>query len=145
MGPGYCGDYWVGQVVDCPFDTPVLTLGIPILTTLAGSPACKVFQANSSTSTAGGVTLSLDLGYTGQHHVRISTGSDTTFYVPGKDYRVVLTAGTLGGSGLAGTVVGSFSIQNRSTNTAGAPSDYSTCRFQMPPRAQMWTIGNLNG
>ncbi len=88
------------------------TDGTPI--TLAGTPAVKVYKANStSTETATGVTLTVDFdSVTGLHNVLIDLSADA-FYAVGNDYSVVITAGTVNSVSVVGTVLAHFSIENR--------------------------------
>jgi hypothetical protein len=86
--------------------------GTPI--TLAGTPAVKVYKANStSTETATGVTLTVDFdSVTGLHNVLIDLSADV-FYAVGNDYSVVITTGTVDSVSVVGTVLAHFSIENR--------------------------------
>lgn len=108
----YRGDYRAGDTIDFKFAT-VSTAAVP--TTLAGGGALSVYKSNSATESTAGVTLSIDFdGRTGMHHVRITTGTDGTFYADANDFDVVITTGTVGGVSVVGLIVGSFSIANRS-------------------------------
>ena len=109
----YIGNLIEDQTIDFAFSTHSAA-GAPI--TLAGSPVVKVYKANSTTTeTTAGVTLSVDFdGVTGMHHVRIDTSADA-FYQVGNDYSAVLVSGTVDGVSVAGTVLATFSIENRST------------------------------
>ena len=119
----YLGNLTEDQTLDCSFSTHSAA-GVPI--TLAGTPVVKVYKGNSTTETATGVTLSVDFdGVTGLHHVRVDTSADA-FYQPGNDYSIVLTAGTVDGVSVAGTVLATFSIENRSTGLAAALSQSPT-------------------
>lgn len=91
------------------FNTVGITMA-PI--TLAGTPALSVYKDSTTESTAG-VTLTVDYdSRTGTHHVLIDTSADA-FYEVGKSYTVVITTGTVSGVSVVGSVVGSFSIENR--------------------------------
>lgn len=84
-------------------------------TTLAGTPAVRVYKSNGLAETALGITLTVDFdGRTGLNNVKVDLSSDA-FYAPGEDYSIVITAGTVGGNSVVGEVIGNFSIDNRST------------------------------
>lgn len=88
--------------------------GTPI--TLAGTPAVSVYKANGTTQSTAGITLTLDFdAVTGLHNVLIDLSADA-FYAVANDYAVVITAGTVDGVSVVGTVLAHFSIQNRSTS-----------------------------
>jgi len=85
--------------------------GTPI--TLAGSPVVSVYKANGTTQSTAGITLSVDFdSVTGLNNVLIDLSADA-FYAVGNDYSVVITAGTVNGVSVVGTVVAHFSIENR--------------------------------
>jgi len=116
----YLGDILSQQTIYFHFLTEVA--GTP--TTLAGSPAIKIYKDDStSTETATGVTLVTDFdSVTGLNSVKIVTTD--AFYTTGHDYSVIITAGTIGAIPAAGYVVGYFSIENRNGNILsrlGAP------------------------
>jgi len=84
--------------------------GTPI--TLAGTPALSVYKDDNDTQTTTGVTLSVDDdGVTGMHTVKIDTSD--AFYAVGSDYSVVITTGTVDSVSVVGTVLATFSIENR--------------------------------
>lgn len=81
--------------------------------TLAGTPAVSVYKGNSTTQLAEAAALTVDLdSLTGTHAVTLDLSSDA-FYATGENYTVVITTGTVDGDSVVGTVVGSFSIENR--------------------------------
>jgi hypothetical protein len=98
------------SILDFDFNTHT-ALGKPI--TLAGTPVIKVYKGKATeTETTKGVTLTIDHdGIIGKHHVRIVTSDG--FYTIANDYSVVLTAGTVDGQSVAGTVLAHFSVLNR--------------------------------
>lgn len=104
----YVGDFAPGDTIDLKFCT-VTTTGAP--TALAGTPAISVYKDNSATQSTSGVTLSADFDtVTGLNNVRITTGSDASFYSSGSNFQVVITTGTVGGTSVVGYVVGQFSL-----------------------------------
>lgn len=83
--------------------------GLP--TTLAGTPAVKVYIQGSTTEVATGVTLSVDYdSVTGLNDVTIDLSASAS-YVVGKDYDVVITAGTVDSVSVIGEVVAHFRIE----------------------------------
>lgn len=112
MSTGYQGDIIAGAVIRWKFNT---TSGSPaVLTSLLGSPVVAVFKGDSTSEefTGAGITVDFD-SLTGLNHVKIDTSADGAFYAAGNDFQVILTAGTVGGTSVANTVIGEFSIQNR--------------------------------
>ena len=111
---GYRGDFALNSIVRFSFNTRD-TSGNPI--TLAGSPALAVYVGGLTSVCNVLPTISVDYNsVTGRHVVTVDTSvatSPTGFYAVGKDYEVVLTAGTVAGVSVVSTVVGSFSINNR--------------------------------
>lgn len=106
------GDIDPGDIIDFKFVTTDAD-GLP--TTLAGTPSLTVYKDNSATQSAVGVTLTVDFdSVTGQHHVRIDTAADATFYGAGSNFQVQIAAGTVDGVSVVGYSVREFSIQKRS-------------------------------
>ena len=89
--------------------------GTPIA--LSGSPAISVYKANGTTQSTAGITLSVDFdSVTGLNNVLIDLSADA-FYAVANDYQVVITAGTVDGISVVGTVIAEFSIENRFAET----------------------------
>lgn len=108
----YIGDFTIGATLDFKFST-VGTTGAP--TTLAGTPVISAYVGNSTTQLTAGITLTVDFdGVTGLHNVRV-VASVGNGYAAATDVDLVITTGTVGGTSVVGYVVGSFSIDNRST------------------------------
>ncbi len=106
----HLGNLTEDQIIDFAFSTHKAD-GTP--ETLSGAPAVAVYKANSTTQSTDGVTLTVDFdGVTGLNHVRIDTSAHE-FYAVANDYSVVITAGTVDGVSVAGTVLATFSIENR--------------------------------
>ena len=94
------------------FLTLNLTTGVP--TQLANTPVISVYKASNTTQSTAGITLNVDYdSLTGLNHVLIDLSSDA-FYAVGNDYFVVITAGEVNSVSVIGTVVATFSIENRS-------------------------------
>lgn len=107
----FLGNLTEDQVIDFHFSTHAAD-GTP--TTLAGTPVVSVYKANATnTETTTGVTLDVDFdSVTGLNHVRIDTSADA-FYAVANDYSVVITTGTVDSVSVVGTVLATFSIENR--------------------------------
>lgn len=106
------GDIAVGKIVNRVFTTnnPV---GVPV--SMAGSPAFAVYKNNTTSSSTSGLTFTADLdARVGMNVVKIDTSADGTFYSSGADFALVITAGTISGQNVTGTIIASFSIENRS-------------------------------
>lgn len=118
-GAGELGDFFggasAGQTLNFKFNTwevTAATTAAPI--TLAGSPVVSVYKTNSLTQSTAGITLSVDFdGVVGLHNVNIDLTADTAFYASNSDFQAVLTAGTVDGDSVVGSVIASFSINHR--------------------------------
>ena len=119
----YLGDIALGETVDFKFST-VGTTGAP--TTLAGTPVVSAYVGNSTTQITAGITLSVDFdGVTGLHNVRV-VASGANGYAAQTNVDLVITTGTVGGTSVVGYVVGSFSIENRSTQLLATAAALAT-------------------
>ena len=111
----YLGDIAEDQITYFRFSTHKAD-GTPI--TLAGTPAISVYKNDDDTQSTAGVTLSVDDdSVTGMHTVKLDTSADA-FYAAGADYSVVITTGTVDSVSVVGTVLATFSIENRAAYTA---------------------------
>jgi len=121
MPSPYLGDITLGDTLDLKFST-VGTTGAP--TTLAGTPAISAYVGlDVGARITAGITLSVDFdGVTGLHNVRV-VASGANGYAAQTNVDLVITAGTVGGTSVVGYVVGSFSIENRSTQAIKAQTD----------------------
>ena len=116
----YLGDITLGDTIDFKFST-VGTTGAP--TTLAGTPVVSAYVGNSTTQITAGITLTVDFdAVTGLHSVRV-VASGANGYAAQTNVDLVITTGTVGGTSVVGYVVGSFSIENRSTQAIEAKTD----------------------
>lgn len=96
----------LGETVNYKFTTSVN--GVP--TQLAGSPAVACYVGSSTTERTTGVTLTVDFdARTGLNNVAIVATSGNG-YAAGERITLVLTAGTVGGYSVVGTVVGAFCV-----------------------------------
>lgn len=119
------GNFKVGDTITYRFNTRKAD-GSPI--TFAGTPVISIYK-DSVTETTDGVVLTVDYdSRTGFHQVTIDTSINSTFYVSGKDYDIVVTSGTVNSISVVGTKLSTFSLENRFLNRAltevgqGAPS-----------------------
>lgn len=116
----YLGDFVAGDTLEFSFNTRT-SAGAPI--TLAGGALAVYKDAGTTALTLSPApVLDTDVGpVTGLHHVTLAlTDADL---VAGSDYSIVLSAGTVDGTSVAGTVLAQFSIANRVTlSTAEAAS-----------------------
>lgn len=111
----YHGDILEDEILCFEFNTRDTDFA-PI--TLAGTPSLAVYKDDGTTQSTAGLTLSVDHdSITGKHMVKVDTSADA-FYVTGADYSVVIAAGTVDTISVVGSVVGSFSIENRNTKAA---------------------------
>ena len=108
----YRGDINLDSTIDIKFCT-VTTTGAP--TQLAGTPVISAYPDNSITQLTAGITLTVDFDtVTGLNNVRVvATGANG--YATATNYDLVITTGTVGGTSVVGYVVGSFSIEKRSS------------------------------
>lgn len=108
----WIGNFATGVTLNTKFTT-VDTTGLP--TVLSGA-TISVYKSNSTTQSTAGVTFTGGFdSVTGLNNVNIDLSADGTFYAAGGDFQIVITAGTVGGTSVAGYVVAEFSIQNRYT------------------------------
>jgi hypothetical protein len=121
FGANYIGDYQPGDTVDCNFGTVNPSTGASF--TLAGTPAISVYKDNGTTESTTGVTLTADFdARTGFNHIRVTTGSDGTFYSAGSFFEAVITTGTVNSISVVGQPVCAFSLAKTSAlrpTTAG--------------------------
>jgi len=106
----YLGNLTEDQTIYFRFSTHEAD-GTPI--TLAGSAVVSVYKDDDDTQSVAGVVLSVDDdSVTGMHTVKIDTSADA-FYAVGHDYSAVITTGTVDSVSVVGTVLATFSIENR--------------------------------
>lgn len=126
----YLGDLKNDQVVEFLFHTNDLG-SAPA--TLSGSPSLAVYKTGSTTQSTAGLTLTVDYdSVTGLNHVQVDTSADA-FYEAGKDYSLVLAAGTVDGVSVVGKVLATFSIENR--NNAANVTQWNGSAVAMPATA----------
>jgi len=106
----YAGDILLGNTINFKFTTKNASLAP---TTLAGSPVISAYVGNSTTQITAGITLTVDFdSVTGFNHVAVVASGGNGFATQ-TDISLVVTTGTVDGVSYVGTVIGSFSIENR--------------------------------
>lgn len=106
----YLGDILEDGLISDKFTSRDGT-GLP--TAMLGTPSLEVYKIGNATPSTAGITFVADYSaVTGLNNWSIDTSADA-FYELGKDYEVVVAAGTVDGVSVIGEVVGSFSIENR--------------------------------
>jgi len=107
----YCGDFSLLQPVQIFFNTRNFTTGVP--TSLLGSPSVALYVSNDPNEITTNTNLFVDFdGKVGLNRVGIALNAAVGF-IPAT-YHVVLLTGTVGGISVAGTIIGSFSMEQRS-------------------------------
>lgn len=116
----YLGDFPADTVqVDFSFNTRTAA-GAPVA--LDGG-ALAVYKDDATTELVLLAVCDLVAVATGQYNVTVHVTQESSPFVAGSDYKVVLSAGTVDGTSVAGTVLAQFSIANRVTlSTAEAAS-----------------------
>jgi len=106
----YVGDYAVGDTVRIKFNA---TDAAGVLTAIT-TPTVKCYKDDDGTESTAGITLTEGFdSRTGLYSAIIDTTADGTFYSKGSAFELVLTAGSVGLVSVVGTVVGHFSLANR--------------------------------
>lgn len=123
----YLGDFEPGATIYGKFNSYQPSTGA--IFALAGSPAIAVYKDDGTTESTAGATITASFdARTGLNHVSIDTSADGTFYSDGAQFDVVLTAGTIDGVSVVGSVVASFSLRKCAAlkpTTAGRTLDVS--------------------
>lgn len=127
MSNKYIGDITEDEILYHKFSSKNLS---QVPTTLAGTPVVKVYKDDATgTESTAGITLTVDFdSVTGMNNLKIDTSSDA-FYATGADYHAVITTGTVDSISVVGTVVCTFSIENRymrGTDSAATASALTT-------------------
>ena len=100
-----------GDTLRWIFSTTSAASGAPA--TLSGSPVISVYKDANTTQVTTGVTLTVDYdGVTGLNLLEIATSD--AFYSRGSDFAAIITAGTVDGISVVGSVVALFSVEKYS-------------------------------
>ena len=79
-----------------------------------------VYKDDATTALALIADCDLRAVATGQYNVTVYITQESSPFVAGSDYKVVLSAGTVDGTSVAGTVLAQFSIENRYTGSSAS-------------------------
>ena len=119
----YLGNYATGATIDFLWSS---NDGSGASITRGTNGTISVYKGNGTTQSTAGVTDDEDFdSLTGIHHVRITTGSDGSFYAGGNDFAVVLSGATIDGKAV-NAVLAHFSLQNRYPAVADVQSGLAT-------------------
>ena len=119
----YLGNYAAGATIDFLWSS---NDGSGASITRGTNGTISVYKGNGTTQSTAGVTDDEDFdSLTGIHHVRITTGSDGSFYAGGNDFAVVLSGATIDGKAV-NAVLAHFSLQNRYPAVADVQSGLAT-------------------
>ena len=114
----YLGDFAADTAqVDFSFNTRKAD-GTPVA--LVGG-VVAVYKDDATTALVLSADCDIAAVATGQYNVTVYVTQPDSPFVAGSDYKVVLSAGTVDGTSVAGTVLAQFSIENRVV-TAAAPA-----------------------
>ena len=114
----FVGDFKAGTSFNKKFTT-VDSTGAPV--SFTGSPTVVAYKNNDTTESSSGITLTTNFdSRTGLHNIQVDLSQNTSFYISGSDFDLVMTAGTAGGVGVVGYIPASFSVEHRSTTLASA-------------------------
>ena len=140
----YIGDYAEDfATLNFKFTSRQFSTGAPF--TLAGTPSLAVYVVGSTTESTAGIALTVDYdAKTGLNDVVIDLSADA-FYAVGKDYEVVIAAGTVDSVSVVGEVLAVFSIENRTTfPKADMPTNFAAMGISVGGVAQADVVA-LNG
>lgn len=113
----YLGDFAADTAqVDFSFNTRTAA-GAPVA--LVGG-LLAVYKDDGTTALVLSAECDLVAVATGQYNVTVYVTQDGSPFVAGSDYKVVLSAGTVDGTSVAGTVLAQFSIENRYTGSSAS-------------------------
>ena len=79
-----------------------------------------VYKDDATTALVLSADCDLAAVATGQYNVTVYVTQEGSPFVAGSDYKVVLSAGTVDGTSVAGTVLAQFSIENRYTGSSAS-------------------------
>jgi hypothetical protein len=112
MSDKYIGDFKKGQVIRVKFNTFSQAI-VPATPSI--NPTVAIYKDSATEFTTGVTQPTVDYdGKAGFHELVIDT-SDAV-YEGGKDYDIVITAGTVDGKDLTRTILRTFSLENRNVD-----------------------------
>ncbi len=113
----YLGDFAADTAqVDFSFNTRKAD-GTPVALNGGG---LAVYKDDATTALGLSADCELAAVATGQYNVTVYITQERSPFVAGSDYKVVLSAGTVDGTSVAGTVLAQFSIENRYTGSSAS-------------------------
>ena len=101
-------DITLEDTVFIAFTTRAFATGVP--TVLTGSQVVSAYENADLTQITAGITLGVDHDSVVGLNMLTIVATAANGYENGKDYQLVITAGTVGGVSVVGEVVGSFTI-----------------------------------
>jgi len=101
-------DRTLGDTIYRRFTTRAFATGVP--TTLAGTPVVSAYEDDSTTQITAGITLGVDHDSVSGLNLLTIVATGGNGFENGKDYDIVITTGTVGGTSVVGEVVFSFSL-----------------------------------
>jgi hypothetical protein len=147
----YLGDFPADTVqVDFSFNTRKAD-GTPVA--LEGG-RLAVYKDDATTELVLVAVCDLAAVATGQYNVTVYvTQSGSRPFVAGSDYKVVLSAGTVDGTSVAGTVLAQFSIENRYTGASVAGNGAVEWQYSLTeegssdpiPDCRVWVTSDEEG
>ena len=90
-----------------------------------------VYKDDATTELGLSAVCDLAAVATGQYNVTVYLAHPPTPFVAGSDYKVVLSAGTVDGTSVAGTVLAQFSIENRYTGSSASGAGAVTWEYSL--------------
>ena len=146
----YLGDFAADTVqVDFSFNTRKSD-GTPVA--LDGG-RLAVYKDDATTALVLSADCDLAAVATGQYNVTVYVTQPSSPFVAGSDYKVVLSAGTVDGTSVAGTVLAQFSIENRYTGASVAGTGAVEWQYSLTeegssdpiPDCRVWVTSDEEG
>jgi len=135
-------DYALGEVIYWAFTTRAFATGVP--TALAGSPTLEIYENDSTSPIVEGASklvLTQNLNSINGFNLATITATTGNGFEVGKDYHIIVKTGTVGGTSVAGEVVGRFSI-GRLNVTKWAATAVTTSATTALPEVDAKSISN---
>ena len=124
----YLGDFAADTAqVDFSFNTRKSD-GTPVALDGGG---LAVYKDDATTALVLSADCDIAAVATGQYNVTVYVTQPDSPFVAGSDYKVVLSAGTVDGTSVAGTVLAQFSIENRYTGSSASGAGAVTWEYSL--------------
>ena len=146
----YLGDFAADAVqVDFSFNTRTAA-GAPVALEGGG---LAVYKDDATTALVLTADCELVAVATGQYNVTVYVMQPGSPFVAGSDYKVVLSAGTVDGTSVAGTVLAQFSVENRYTGASVAGNGAVEWQYSLTeegssdpiPDCRVWVTSDEEG